>query len=68
MTYADFGLTDGMIKTWSWGTGDTADSVNVQVGSTPVPAPLGIAGAGAVFSGIKRRRLNSRRLQRHPRK
>jgi len=67
-TFAAFGLTDGTIKTWSWGTGDTADSVNVQVGSTPVPAPLGIAGAGAVFSGIKRRRLNSRRLQRHPRK
>ena len=67
-TYADFGLTDGTIKTWSWGTGATAVSVNVQVGSTPVPAPLGIAGAGAVFTGIKRRRLNSRRLQRHARK
>jgi len=67
-SYADFGLTEGTSKTWSWGSGANADSLQVQAGSTQVPAPFCIAGAGAAFSCVKRLKLNSRLLKRHARK
>jgi hypothetical protein len=67
LSFADMGLSVGT-STYSWGSGDTADSLRVQVGPDEVPAPLGFAGAGAAFSCVRRLKRNSLLLQQHANK
>jgi hypothetical protein len=42
-TLAELGLSPGTLF-WTWGTGENADSLALQIGSAPVPAPLPVAG------------------------
>ena len=66
-TLADLGLTLGQISIWSWGANATADSLRLEVVApnpvtSPVPAPLPIAGAAAIFCQLKRLRRLSTQL------
>ena len=60
-SFSSLGLTPGT-QTWTIGSGPSADTVQV----TPVPAPLGFAGAAAVFSCIRRLKRNSGILRQAP--
>jgi hypothetical protein len=60
-TLAQLGLTPGQVFTWRWGSGPTADSLRLEV-SSPVPAPLPMLMAAAMFSGLSRIRRLSKRL------
>ena len=57
-TIAGLGLTPGTY-TWTWGTGPTADSFQLQVeAATPEPATFGLltfAAAGMLLAGYRRR-------------
>lgn len=66
-SFSKLGLSAGT-STYSWSSGGTTQNVRVQVGSTPVPAPFCLAGAGAAFSCIRRLKRNSFLLQQHGRK
>lgn len=66
-TFSGLGLSVGT-STYSWSSGGTTQNVLVQVGSTPVPAPFCLAGAGAAFSCIRRLKRNSFLLHQHGRK
>jgi hypothetical protein len=63
-TYAGLGITPGDY-TWTWGTGQTADSFELVIVPAATPEPsslvlLGTAAAGAGFGGwIRRRRAYS---------
>jgi len=59
-TLAQLGFTSGQVFTWSWGSGATADRLNLEV--NPVPAPLPMLLSAAFFSGISRLRRLSKRL------
>lgn len=61
LTLSQLGLTPGQTFTWSWGSGLTADSLQLEVSST-VPAPLPMLLAAGVFSGVSRIRRLSKRL------
>ena len=63
-TFATMGITPGTLI-WTLPTGD---SVTITTDAQPVPAPLGVAGAAAVFSYIRRLKQNTRILQLASRK
>ena len=63
-TFATMGISPGTI-TW---TLPTADTVTITTDAEPVPAPLGVASAAAVFSYIRRLKQNTRILQLAARK
>jgi hypothetical protein len=55
-TIASLGLTPGNY-TWSWGSGATADSITMQIGSpAAVPGPLPVLGAAAALAWSRRLR------------
>jgi hypothetical protein len=49
-TLTDLGLTPGTSYTWTWGSGDTADSFTLNIGAQAVPEPssLVLLGGGAL--------------------
>ena len=63
-TFATMGISPGTI-TW---TLPTADTVTITTDAEPVPAPLGVASAAAVFAYIRRLKQNTRILQLAARK
>ena len=63
-TFASMGITPGTL-TW---TLPSADTVTITTDAEPVPAPLGVASAAAVFSYIRRLKQNTRILQLAARK
>jgi hypothetical protein len=63
-TFAGMGITPGTL-TW---TLPTTDTVTITTDAEPVPAPLGVASAAAVFSYIRRLKQNTRILQLAARK
>jgi hypothetical protein len=63
-TFATMGISPGTL-TW---TLPTADTVTITTDAEPVPAPLGVASAAAVFSYIRRLKQNTRILQLAARK
>jgi hypothetical protein len=50
-TFATLGLTPGTY-TWSWGSGATADTLVVQVGSASVPEPSGLVLSGLALLSL----------------
>lgn len=58
------GISRGTL-TW---TLPSADTVTITTDAQPVPAPLGVASAAAVFSTIRRLKQNTRILQLASRK
>ena len=58
LTLSQLGLTPGQVTTWSWGSGETADGLSLEV----VPAPLPMLMSAAFFGGIPRIRRLSKRL------
>jgi hypothetical protein len=63
-TFTTMGITRGTL-TW---TLPSADTVTITTDAEPVPAPLGVASAAAVFSTIRRLKHNTRILQLASRK
>lgn len=63
-TFATMGISPGTL-TW---TLPSADTVTITTDAEPVPAPLGVASAAAVFSYIRRLKQNTRILQLAARK
>jgi hypothetical protein len=63
-SFATMGITPGTL-TW---TLPSADTVTITTDAQPVPAPLGVASAAAVFSTIRRLKQNTRILQLASRK
>jgi hypothetical protein len=63
-TFSSMGITRGTL-TW---TLPSADTVTITTDAQPVPAPLGVASAAAVFSCIRRLKQNTRILQLASRK
>lgn len=63
-SFAAMGISPGTL-TW---TLPSADTVTVTTDAQPVPAPLGVASAAAVFSTIRRLKQNTRILQLSSRK
>jgi hypothetical protein len=63
-TFSSMGITRGTL-TW---TLPSADTVTITTDAEPVPAPLGVASAAAVFSTIRRLKQNTRILQLASRK
>lgn len=63
-TFTTMGITRGTL-TW---TLPSADTVTITTDAEPVPAPLGVASAAAVFSTIRRLKQNTRILQLASRK
>lgn len=63
-TFTTMGITRGTL-TW---TLPSADTVTITTDADPVPAPLGVASAAAVFSTIRRLKHNTRILQLASRK
>jgi hypothetical protein len=62
-TFASMGISGTL--TW---TLPSADTVTITTDADPVPAPLGVASAAAVFSAIRRLKHNTRILQLASRK
>jgi len=60
-TLSSMSLTTGTYV-WTWGSGATADSYTLNVGSaaTPEPGSLGMLGAGLLAGGLIKRRLTRR--------
>jgi hypothetical protein len=63
-SFAKMGISPGTL-TW---TLPSADTVTITTDAEPVPAPLGVASAAAVFSTIRRLKQNTRILQLAARK
>ena len=63
-SFSDMGISPGTL-TW---TLPTLDTVTITTDAEPVPAPLGVASAAAVFSTIRRLKQNTRILQLAARK
>lgn len=63
-SFATMGISPGTL-TW---TLPTEDTVTITTDAEPVPAPLGVASAAAVFSTIRRLKQNTRILQLAARK
>jgi hypothetical protein len=63
-TFSSMGITRGTL-TW---TLPSADTVTITTDAQPVPAPLGVVSAAAVFSCIRRLKQNTRILQLASRK
>jgi hypothetical protein len=49
---ASMGLTAGSSYEWTWGTGDHADSLTIEIAASPVPEPSTWALALAGFGGL----------------
>jgi hypothetical protein len=61
-TFSSLGVTPGTYV-WRWGSGDTADSLTLQIGAAAVPEPasltsLGIGAVGLLAYGWRRRPLS----------
>jgi hypothetical protein len=54
-TYSSLGITPGNY-TWTWGSGETADSFTLEVNNVPEPASLGLFGVGSLSLLARRRR------------
>ncbi len=46
-TLVDLGLTEGTYE-WTWGTGETADTVTVNIGTVPEPATMSLLALGGM--------------------
>ena len=55
-TFATLGLTQGTYL-YTWGTGATADSLTVNIGTVPEPASLALVGVPAAVALLRRRRV-----------
>jgi hypothetical protein len=54
--FSNIGITPGTYV-YTWGSGPTADSLTINVGSVPEPASLALLGVPAALALLRRRRL-----------